>query len=199
MTHKPPRLKPCPACGAPAPVQASSCRACGDVWPRRKGGRPAPTPEEQLAARMVARAITEGHKRGPLPIVGTRNLSRKGSKVLAQIQDLAKSGNNASQIAHIIGQSVTSVRRYAKDYGVVIVKGESGPSMNGKLNAQTVERLEACRMICKKTVVVSEVAEALGVSKATAREYMKRLRDLGEIDLPEFDRRLNSGFAARKR
>lgn len=196
----PPRVKPCPACAAPCPVQASRCHACGDQWPRRKGGRPAPTIEQRLAAAMHRQAVADGHKRGPAPdVVGSRNLSRKGAVVLAEIRKLAAEKKTATEIAEIIGHSKQSVRRYAHDYGVAIVKGEPGPAINGKLIQQTTERLEACREVLTRTTVVAEVAEALGVCKATARDYMKRCRDLGEIELPGFEQRKASGFAHSRR
>jgi predicted transcriptional regulator len=197
----PPRVKPCPACAAPCPVQSSLCLACGHLSPRRKGGRPAPSWEARDAAAFARKVhLYNGKPRDLAPeLIGRRNLSNKGAKVLAEIRRLAADGLNATQIAHIIGQTNSSVRRYAKDYGVVIVKGEPGPAMNGKLYAQTVERVEACHLIMQRTVVVAEVAEALGIGKAATREYMKRCRDLYEIDLPEFDRRKASGFAVIRR
>ncbi|QXN71415.1 helix-turn-helix DNA binding domain protein [Rhodobacter phage RcHartney] len=196
----PPRSKPCPACAAPCPVAATRCGACGRGMPRVGGGRPAPTPEQRLAVAMTRQAVADGHMRGPMPEpLGRRNLSKKGAKVLAEIRRLAADKKNATEIAAAIGCSVTNVRRYAHDYGVRIVKGESGPAMNGKLYVQTVERVEACRLIMQRTTVVAEVAEALGVCKATAREYMKRVRDVSEIELPGFDQRKASGFAVTRR
>lgn len=196
----PPRSKPCPACQAPCGVAATACRVCGHVMPRKGGGRPAPTPEQRLAVAMTRQAVADGHKRGPMPEpLGRRNLSKRGAKVLAEIRRLAADKKNATEIAAVIGCSVTNVRRYAHDYGVRIVKGESGPAMNGKLYAQTVERVEACALIMQRTTVVAEVAEALGVCKATAREYMKRVRDVSEIELPGFDQRKASGFAVTRR
>jgi len=178
----------------------TACRACGHTMPRKGGGRPAPTVEQRLAVALLRQAVADGHKRGPMPEpLGRRNLSKKGAKVLAAIKRLAADKKNATEIAAALGCSVPNVRRYAHDYGVRIVKGESGPAMNGKLYTKTTERLAACREVLKRTTVVAEVAEALGVSKATAREYMKRCRDLGEVELPGFEQRKASGFAYSRR
>lgn len=195
--HTPPRLKACPACFRMVPVQASRCPGCGDVWPRRKGGRPAPSPADQVAAAMLAQAIKEGHVKGEPPIVGKRNLSRKGAKVLAEIKKCAAAEMSVPQIAHKLQCSEANVRRYAKDYNVTITKAESGPSLDGKVAAQMAERLKLVRRMLRKTQDVAVIAEALGVHKATARNYMKRVRDLDGIELPGFDRRSKSGFASK--
>lgn len=191
----PPRVKPCPACGFVVPVQASSCPACGDRWPRRKGGRPAPDAEARLAAALAARAWQPGQ---PVPpIVGKRNALRP--EVVLQIRILAKKGKTVSEIAAELNRTTSGIRRYAHDYGIDIRKGESGPSLNGTTAQQIAERTERTRELLATTQRVEDIAEALGVSTATARNYMKRCRDLFGIELPEFDRRKGGGFAARRR
>lgn len=145
---------------------------------------------------MLARAAQEGRYRGPVPIVSRRNPLRPD--MVRSIRDLAAKGHTVAEIAEMLDRKPSDIRRYAHDYDITIRKGESGPSFNGKTSQLMAERVERTRELLATTQHVATIAEALGVSTATARVYMKRCRDLFGIDLPEFDRRKNGGFAKRK-
>lgn len=200
--HQPPRVKPCPACAAPCGVAAIACRVCGQAMPRKAatGLRARPDDLDRLSARMTALAAQEGHYKGPVPEVGKRRAMRSTAPVVARIRQLAADGFTTTEIAAAVKRSPSGVRRYAHDYGIEITaKGLTGPSMKGAAALQNWLAVAMCRDLLKRTTAVSEIAEAMGVNPATARNYMKRCRDLYGIDLPEFDRRKASGFAAPKR
>lgn len=115
----PPRLKPCPACAAPMPVAAATCRLCGHKTPRKvnPGIRAAPGPDDRLRAAM-ARADWQPGKPIP-PIIGKRRAAKP--EIVLRIAALAKHELTVSEIARMLNRTESGIRRYVKDYGICIL------------------------------------------------------------------------------
>lgn len=179
-TGTPPRVKPCPSCGASCHIAATTCRACGHAMPRSAGtGRKRPTGEDRMIAAMLADAAARGVYKGEVPIVGKRKASKPEN--VNRIRSLTAEGKTLPEIAHIMRQSRSSIRRYASDYGIKLRLGESGPSFDGLVAQRNAERLSKCCELVEAGKSTAEVAEALNVCKATARNYIKRCKDRGSI------------------
>lgn len=192
----PPRVKPCPACGAPCACAATACRSCGHHMPRRAnpGPRRAPDAQDRLAAALALRAWQPGQ---PVPpIVGKRRAAKP--EIVLRIAILAKQGKTKREIAEALGRKPSGIGRYAHDYGIRIrpaIREGGGAGEAGRLRMWFT--MAECRDLMKTTTNVEAIAEALGIATATARVYMKRCRDLFGIALPEFDRRSRCGKSAK--
>ena len=193
-TGTPPRVKPCPSCGASCHIAATRC-ACGQAMPRATKPRRRVTADDRLEAALLADAAAKGRYHGPVPIVGKRRSSKPGT--VMRIRALAAEGKTLPEIAHIMQCSRTNIRRFRDDYGIKITNGESGPSFDGVTSERINATLQAVKALIEAGEGTAAIAKQLSLHPATVRVYSKRCRDLFGIALPEFDRRSRCGKAAK--
>ena len=149
--------------------------------PRATKPRRRVTADDRLEAALLADAAAKGRYHGPVPVVGKRRAYKPEN--VNRIRKLTAEGKTLPEIAHIMQQSRSSIRRYASDYGIKLRLGESGPSFDGIIAQRNAERLSKCRELVEAGKSTAEVAEALNVCKATARNYIKRCKDTAFIVL----------------
>jgi len=132
-----------------------------------------PTTEAKLAALLKRKAILEGHKKGVIPEVGVR-ISIKPDTVRA-IRALAAKGYHCKAIARELGLWESGVRRYAKDYGIVLPKGSTGGPSATRLKAIHERRVEVQRLL-DAGWTQRAVAKELGYSTYTINQDAQYMR-----------------------
>jgi DNA-binding NarL/FixJ family response regulator len=138
-----------------------------------------PTPEAKLAALFERTAIIEGHKKGVPPEVGAR-ISIKPDKVRA-IRSLAADGHHCRAIARKLNLWESGVRRYAKDYGIKLPKGDSGGPSEAQVR-RIVRRRARVSQLLDEGWTQRAIAKKLGYSTFTINQDAQYVRaKKGEI------------------
>lgn len=132
-----------------------------------------PTPEAKLAALLKRKAILEGHKKGVIPEVGVR-ISLKPDTVRA-IRSLAAKGYHCKAIARELGLWESGVRRYAKDYGIEIPKGDPGGPGQARVQRILKRRAEVLRLL-NEGWTQRAIAKKLGYSTLTINQDAQYVR-----------------------
>lgn len=137
-----------------------------------------PTDEAKLAALLKRKAILDGQNKGVLPEVGAR-ISIKPDTVRA-IRALAAKGYHCRAIAKELGLWESGIRRYARDYGIEIPKGEFGGASQQRI-AKIVARREKVWQLLSEGWTQRAIAKKLGYSTYTINHDAQYVRAKKEV------------------